>query len=394
MGGLSFNNLLVDALRTLRSDFQRVGAGSAERAALGAASPPIVLPRTQDLCAWRASVLRVAFVVLATAFVVSFVGFCIEFFDAESVEGMDARIILVPGFVELLAHAYLLLQMVRALRAWTQPTLSTRVVRRGWFVAMLVPLLVLLVPWYRLVYLGTPPSEVVGNSQTQEGLRALIGGELVRLLLLVAVITKALPALLSIFPGIYRAGLSLKTLLPSGGLGPLVAAAAGPINALYIVVILVIVQSIVSSWALPFVGLLLLGAPLLTGTHCAQIVRPLDAAAASRAVARVRRISGTCVGLGLLGMILLLSEAKLFGNAQLLGWGGDNVLLGALDLIPLGLRLAGMLLVFSIVAADALVRGMAARRVGQGIATLGEDDGETVAAMGYVASPATPVVKA
>jgi len=345
----------ADLKRVGSSDLTVVRAGEAERAASASARPGVAEPHAQDYLAWRFSTLRVAVLLLAASFVVALVNWIVEVAGTEAVPGLRIWVLQLPGLAKVIAAGYLFLSVLRVVVAHAQgPGRGGRIVRRAWLVALALPLVALLVPWGDLMWEGAAPDATVlaQAANNPEALQRAVVGEIMRLALLVMVLLQALPALLSVFPGLFRAGLTLKTLLPGRGLGPGVAAAAGPLNALYLIVLLVIAQSLLTSWGLPVVALFLLGAPILTGVHCASLSRPTSAETASRAVARIRRISRALLALGSVGFVLILGATSLFGT-RMLGWSGAMV--GPFDLLNLVVNLMGMVLVFTVVAADGLV---------------------------------------
>lgn len=346
----------LDLKRASVADLTRVHATDAERAAQVTQTPPVTDARAQDHFAWRLSTLRLSIWLLAASFVVTLVDTIVELASYEPSEGVRGWVLYMPGLAKLAAAGYLVFEVVRALAGGVQrPGRAMRQLRRGWAVALIAPLLALLIPWVNLMW-TVDQAQINADPQT----RFVV--ELMRLVLLVGVIVEALPALLSVFPGLFRAGLTMKTLVPTRSLGPVAAASAGPFNALYLIVLLVIAQGLMGSWALPFVALFLLGAPLLTGWHCAALAKPMDASRASAGVRRVRTLSRICLGIGAIGFLLILSNTSVMGMAvfgvektELFGTPVDPML-GPLDLVKLAVHLAGVMLVFTVVSSDALFR--------------------------------------
>ena len=360
----------LDLKRSSIADLTRVHATDTERAAQAAQTPPVTDPRAQDHFAWRLSTLRFAIWLLAASFVVTLIDFIVELASYESAEGVRAWVMYMPALAKLAAAGYLVFEVVRALAGGVhRPGRAMRQLRRGWAVALIGPLIALLIPWVSMMW-------TIDQAQINANMQARFMVELMRLIMLVGVIVEALPALLSVFPGLFRAGLTMKTLLPTRSLAPVAAAAAGPFNALYLIVLLVIAQGLMGSWALPFVAIFLLGAPLLTGWHCTALAKPMDAARASAGVSRVRTVSRICLGIGAIGFLVILANTKVMGmpvfgveKAEFLGNQVDPML-GPLDLIKLAVHLMGVMLVFTVVASDTLFR----------LTPVGEDDTPDLAA--------------
>ncbi len=344
----------TDFKRTSSSDLTRIRASADERAAQAAATPAVVDARAQDHFAWRASTLRLAVWLLAISFVIGIIDWISNLAETKPEENLRLWVLYIPMLAKVLAAGYLVYEIVAALaHGGARPGRASKQIARGWLVALGGPLLFLLIPWGSLIL---DPPDGIDRASPQ----VMLTAELVRMMVLVMLLMEALPALLSVFPGLFRAGLTMKTGLPTRSLGPVAAAAAGPLNALYLVVLLVVAQGILESWALPVVAALLLGAPLLTGLHCAAMSRPMTAGAASTAVRRIRVASRWLVVLGAVGLLLVMNRTTLFGYT-LFGLeddpnGATKTMLGIEDLLRVGIHLFGMMLVFTVVASDLLHR--------------------------------------
>jgi hypothetical protein len=377
-----------DLRRIASSDFTVVHATDAERAAEAAATPPIQDARAQDYLAWRLSTLRVTAWLLAASFVVAVVTWIVNLAGSDNNEVLREWVIYMPQFAKVVGGGWLLFVVLQVLVLRERaPGRGARRLRLAWLVSMGLPLLALLIPWGDLMWVGGAPdaSRFKEALQDPQQLQRALTGEIMRLLLLVMVLLQALPALLSVFPGLFRAGLTLKTLLPRLGLGPGVAAAAGPLNALYLIVLLVIAQALLTSWALPFVAAFLLGAPMLTGVHCAALSRPMAPEAASRGVQRIRKISRILLGVGALGFVIILGRTSLF-STPMLGW--SEAMVGPFDVLNLLVNLGGMVLTFTVVSSDGILVVSPARP-----GATGEDaaDHATVAELkGALVAPARP----
>ncbi|MCA9317045.1 MAG: hypothetical protein KDB73_16275, partial [Planctomycetes bacterium] len=367
----------LDVKRASVADLTRVHATDSERAAQAAQTPPVTDAGAQDHFAWRLSTLRLSIWLLGASFVVALISFITTLASYESAPGLRLWVMIFPELAKLLAAGYLVFEVVRALAGGIhRPGRANRQLRRGWAIGLVVPLAVLLLPWSSMI-VSITPEEIARMGNPVEQLQMLLTVEITPLILLVMILLQALPALLSVFPGLFRAGLTMKTLVPTRGLGPVAAAAAGPFNALYLIVLLVIAQGIIGSWGLPFVALFLLGAPILTGWHCAALTKPMDAQRASAGVRRVRTASRILLAIGAIGFLVMLANTKLLGRpvfavADSKDAQGNAVepLVGLLDLLQLGVHLAGVMMVFTVVASDTLFR----------LSPLGDDDTPELAA--------------
>ncbi|MGE0192303.1 MAG: hypothetical protein AB7T63_09715 [Planctomycetota bacterium] len=353
----------LDLKRAAVADLTRVHATEAERAAQAALTPAVTDARAQDHFAWRLSTLRFAIWLLAGSFVAAVISFIVTLATYEPTEGLRQWVMIFPELAKLLAAGYLVYEVVRALAGGVhRPGRAARQLRRGWAIALVVPLAVLLLPWSSLV-VSITLREIEAIQDPVRQLQMLLISEITPLVMLVLVLLQALPALLSVFPGLFRAGLTMKTLLPTRSMGPVAAAAAGPFNALYLIVLMVIAQGILGSWALPFVACFLLGAPILTGWHCAALAKPMDAARASRGVQRVRTASRILLGVGAIGFLVILANTHvlrqpIFAIGSVTDAQGNRAdpLIGLLDLLQLAVHLAGVMMVFTVVASDTLFR--------------------------------------
>jgi len=241
------------------------------------------------------------------------------------------------------------LASVAALCWWTRFKRTSRILVGAWAVSFFVPMLIALCPWSWWGYVE--PSAAPGKQQGMQYYQAMAEGFLEAIDYLITL----LPTVLSLIPGVQRACLRVKTLLPESILPGWFLVAAGPLYALFLLVIFVAVDQI-ASHPLFFCGMVLLfAAPLVYVVRASVVTRPLISDADYGRLRRVQAIAG---GMTLLACVLLagyLVTREVFG-VHLIGLKPETSLLGPMDLVEYVLEFLGRLLFMTVVGADLFMR--------------------------------------
>jgi hypothetical protein len=335
--------------RWLTCDFSRMSATDEERRALAQASPPITDAVTQDYVAWRRSMAWIGTLLVAVATVHAL----IELATTES--GPESG---TTGFVDFLAfvtfasHGVLLVALLQSARLWTRPAADRRRLRWGWAIGLFVPVLMLLLPLKDLMF-DLPAEQAPVEAGALDGRGLYLGA--MSLLLAIMAFWSALPGLLSVFPGMMRAGALLKTLVPGRSMGSVVTLALGPIYALLLLVICTSVQQLSDNVVILFGALALLSTPIVTFRAAWAMVPPCTREQAAERFARYRKLARwpTLIGLILVGIGLFTT--KIFGF-QLIGYG--NALIKVHALVLMAVWFFAMLTTYTVVSADALLQAM------------------------------------
>jgi len=335
-------------LRAQRCDLTRVNATAGERKALETAG--ITNPAARDYMAWRRSMAFVAlgFAVVALVFaLIDAIGTLSDFSEAAYVTGVASLLVLVEFGSKLALGIGLFL----AVRHWTDARRSRRAMTAGWAIAIVVPLLFILLPLTDVMFNWDAVRSSAGA--------AVAGAERAVIETMVAVMMfwGAVPSLLALFPGLVRAGLTVKTLAPARGIGPVVAACVAPIYAVFFVVVFGQIQQLSGSVLMGLGILLVAAAPLVLVKRCPRLMPPLEPAEAALRVGRARNRVRLLSVIGLLLVLITLFSTKMFGR-PVLGFDGDAALFSVWSFVNILAWFVAMLTTYTVVASDGLVGAM------------------------------------
>lgn len=259
------------------------------------------------------------------------------------------------SIVVLAAKAFLVFTLVRSFQRWKDVAYTGRLLRRGWLVALLAPLVLSLMPIVAIVVGDIDIADRMRMSAQDMQLRR-IGMDVMGMLFGIAMFVMALPALLSLFPGVLRASMIVKTLFPSRSVGPVVGVAITPIYAIFLLVILVPLQQLVSNWIF-LIGMVVLAiGPLAYSSAALRLIRPMEPVDAEAGVSRARN---RCRAFMVIGVVFILGSlvGKTVLGMDVVGF-GDNVLISGWNVLAILPLFITMISTYSVIAADGLVRAM------------------------------------
>lgn len=249
------------------------------------------------LC-WRRSVLIIVTVPTLISALLATIGSLASDHSGLSSFGIGLELVRLAALYALPVTAWL------ASRAWDQHRRSRTILLRGWFVAFLTPLALALFPFHwRIDLSGGDPT--IANQAA-----ALLG-----LLGAVAVYVTLMPAVLSLIPGVLRACLRVKALLPASILPGWFLVASTPLYVLFFLVIFTTVNQLAGNALLILAVLSLLGAPLLYMFNAKTFTRPLHAPEEIARIGRVQQQVGIVTGIGVTLLVLYAFKAELFGHS-------------------------------------------------------------------------------
>jgi hypothetical protein len=256
----------------------------------------------QRLAVWRRSVLLL---VLAATTVTALLKTANQF-QSES-EGLSPLGSLL-SWVDVLAVYALPLSSLAAFLSWLRPRWSERLLAGGWAVAFLVPILTALFPLTWLLRLSDVQDERAFQEKIFEGLGIVVG---------LAYFISLMPTVLSLLPGLLRACLRLKTLIPASSLPGWLLVAGSPLYLLLWLVTFIAFNHFAGNLLLILGVMLWLGAPMLYVARADLIVRPLSTVADCQAVGKVQQAVrvGVAVAVGLL--LFYLTTKTILGKAIL-----------------------------------------------------------------------------
>jgi len=322
--------------RATISSLQHANTTDAERALMAAGTPPVTGPHAQDYVAWRRAVLWVSGIVLAIAMLIALAdqkGFAeavaieelkveqvaahrVEHgqpavrIDAEQIKRAAAEIERRLGksnieLIDNLQYFHLFVKMVvvalvlLAARAWVRVSRSRNMARWAWVISLVVPLALAAFPWANALdfeHLG----QFGGDIATVRKTFAVMFGAFYLLMLL--------PKLLSIFPGIMRSALTMKTLLPESMQTGWMTVLTAPLFVGFLLLILCVLSQVQGSFMVigAFVSLAIGPCIYLYRAH--DLLRPHPVEDAERIVHQIRRRAIAFNGIGITLLVIYLLD--------------------------------------------------------------------------------------
>ena len=340
--------------RIAQGDFHQIKASDEERRVLASGHRPVDQPLAQDYAAWRKSILIVASVLLVLAALFKVVRF--QSFEALvvqeqlkaakqqdpsiTVESVRQNVLQTFGrdnldtinFLFIMDLSVILLAallVVLAARKWASIRGSRRMARRAWYVWLLLPVCMGMIPWVGLLEFRNIPAAQA--DQVRQVLGLVLG-------LSMAVLLG--PKIVSLFPGVIRSGLILKTLVPETGHPIWAAVFSTPLFILSLILTVATVLQINADPLLLFCILSFIIAPVAYLRQAGALMQPMTSTEAAERVRRARKSGYALNGLGAVLLIWFVLKH------ELVAWDGAIVLVAS--------TLGGILLVM-VVTSDFLL---------------------------------------
>lgn len=370
-------HLPTDAKRVGRGDVPSIEPTPREQARLEplfAAADPVD-DRIAKYLAWRGSAFRIAATTGLIAVIFNIFKLVEAIGVANDLAADGARqniqygtdVLIFTAVLPFAAQGALVTCLILAALRWQRPRWTAMAVRRTWLVALLVPAVLTLLPVMKLLLPAQVHQlleEIRWTDFTGEGGRQVDPQRLVQGLMLqamtmvyaLAIFLSAIPAVLSLFPGLLRATLMVKLLVPGRGLAPTVGGLAAPFYALLIIVVLSLVQQTIGSMVSLAGALCIVTGLIMFSRGMWALARPMDHGEAKPVVAGLRRRLLIVMGIGLVLLCVPVFTTRVFGKT-LIGV-GDDAMFQPWDLIGLVLWFMTMTLSYSVVACDSLIRTM------------------------------------
>lgn len=250
--------------------------------------------------------------------------------------------------VELVALYVLPTAAAAVVLFWTRFQLTFGIMVAAFAFAFLTPLLIALCPWSWWGYV-----EPVYDRQKQP--LEYFGSMAEGLLEGAAYLVTLLPTVLSLVPGVQRACIRIKMLLPQSMLPGFFLVMASPFYALFLLVMFVAVNQF-DTHPLFFSGMLLfLAAPLTYAFRGELFTRPLASEDDYRRIRGVQRIVGVMTGLAGVLIVTFLATRE-WSGVRLLGIDPDNSLLVPLDVVEFLLEVISRSMFITVLGADLFMR--------------------------------------
>jgi hypothetical protein len=264
--------------RSLGGDLQAMPVSPGEQALLEARG--ILDPTLQRFAVWRKSILLLVIPPTLFGAVIYTQRVVHQGFDSLSVLG--AALVVIDALMLYLLPAAALL----AAWTWTHHRTSHQILFRGWVIVFLFPIIYALmpIPW-QVKFSGTEEEREV-QRKFLEGYGMLLG---------LAYYVALMPTVMSLIPGLIRACVRMKSLMPAFIVPGWFLMAAAPLYLLLWLVVFVAINRVAGN-ALLIVGMMLyIGAPMIYVLRAETFLRPLDTREGGRSIGRVQIVVNACL---------------------------------------------------------------------------------------------------
>jgi len=338
------------AQRVIRSDFQTERATDLERQKLASAKHPIVNPMVQDFVSWRRSVLWIAAGLIALYAVIEVLSFrtfvatmrpqLSKMYDQYNANGQvpisrqdfidqsisqfgrgNAAVIDALEVLLTLSVFVSAVFLVLAARSWKSIRVSRLLSRIGWGVMFVTPFVVYFFPITALMDFKHVADRAMRDQQrTAMGTMFALG-----------VFMTIAPKAIALFPGIIRASIGLKTLVPESASPGWAAAIMAPLYAIFLLTMVSVVNQAQGDVFLILGVICYMIGPMVYLVFAKRMVRPHTAEETSTIVRPLRHLAGgfTLAGTLLVAIFVLRLPQLSFGDALgfLVGVGGNLLLM-------------------------------------------------------------------
>ena len=247
-------------------------------------------------------------------------------------------------FVQLLSLYALPVAALAAVLVWTRLRLSFGIMVAAFAFAFLTPLVIALCPWS---WWGYEEPALSPQAQPLEFVESKLEG----MFEAAAYLVTLLPTVLSLVPGVQRACVRVKMLMPQAMLPGWFLVVASPFYALFLLVVFVAVHQ-VDSHPLFFSGMLLfLLAPLVYAVRADLFTRPISTAEDERRIRSVQRVVGAMTGLAGALLTTYLATREV-GGIRLLGFDPRTAVLVPLDVVEFALEVLSRSMFMTALGAD------------------------------------------
>jgi hypothetical protein len=269
--------------RLFGGDFGRVIPSQAEAHALAIHQPPIAETDVQRFLVWRRSCLFVAVVCLSARVLDTLFTKASAWFSADGFGGFwNAGVISLFIFLEVFVEAFACVLLWIACLQWASIGTSRSAARVSWLLFTLFPIVLLVLPRGYLLSFESGAE------------RAVLNG-----ILLVGAVTILIPWAMSFFPGIIRACLTLKSLMPeAAGPGWMLMCVAPLYAVVFVAAGLALLQMELTQTIAAGV-LLIATSSLVYIVYGTKLVRPLGREEAAVVIQRAKKASLVLLGAGL-----------------------------------------------------------------------------------------------
>jgi hypothetical protein len=236
-----------------------------------------------------------------------------------------------------------------ALLLWVRPQVSRAILLAGWCASFLLPVAIALTPWSWWTVEPPPPTTQAARlaRQYERILEGLAWSNYY--------VFALSPAVLALVPGLLRACVRIKRLLPESVLPGWFLVAAAPFNSLLVLVMVVALAQVAPSPLLLTGMLLWLAAPLVYLTRARAFTRPLCSPEDVRGLARVQLVAWALILASLACLIAYAASWQVFG-LRLVGLEPRTSLVRPWEVARYFLDFLGRSMFVTVLGADLLLR--------------------------------------
>jgi hypothetical protein len=340
--------------RILVSNFTMGHASAEERRQLESAALPVRSPMAQNYAAWRRAMLWFAGIGLGVAALIHLISTFWQIFGRHVPFIMRA---INFGMVALQGAAAALILM--AALKWAQISKSRRLGRWGWVLGFFGPLLLFLLPirqlgsnreWLTFIYAqqGAEQATQVVQASDAEIAQIMQGAQGTTILMTLGLgfamygLFLLVPRVFGLFPGLVRACMTLRTLVPESPLPGYVLAVITPLYATLLLVIMALAAQ-AGSGPLFFGLVALLCSPILVLKHLRPLAKPATPEEMNQHLRPLRMKMSIAT---MIGVVFILAMLGQYWETLNLEWHTIASLAG---------QLLGNIFVVTVVAADFLL---------------------------------------
>lgn len=231
---------------------------------------------------------------------------------------------------------------------WTRFQLTFYIMVAAFTFSFLIPMIVMIFPWS---WYGVIEANVTEKTNPLLYWRLKVEGVLES----VGALVKLLPTVLSLVPGVQRACIRVKLLLPQSMLPGFFLAAASPFYALFLLVIFIAINQFDTNWLFVAGFMIFLIAPLSYVVRADLVTRPLATDDDYRRMKLLQRIVGLMTAVAGALIVTFLTTRE-FRGIHLLGFDYEKSLLVPLDVVEFVLEVLSRSMFVTVLGADLFMR--------------------------------------
>jgi hypothetical protein len=330
--------LWTNLWRALSWDLRSVRVTARERESL--LSSGVDSEAAQAYLAWRRSVFLLVIPVTTVSFLLSIIRMAKQQYTGVTLTPLGVLTEALPILTQLSMPIAALLAYV----FWLRVRLSRRLLVVTWLVAFLLPLGIGLIPasWQGQVHVPGPP-------EAQQAM-----DQFVRVFAGLYYFVTLMPTILALLPGVLRACVRMKGLLPESFIPGWILVAGSPLYILLVLVTFILINHLVGNVLLMLGLLMLIGAPGVYLCSARLFIRPLFSEHDRRRLWRVQWLYTTLSSVASVLLIVFAATAQLFGR-NLVGFDSKTAFFLPWNIIQFYVEVVGRSLFTTVVFSELIM---------------------------------------